>query len=70
MALCVAVEKAECFFGGSFPNTCGNRQEEAAEGYRLSISKGVAASTARCRFFFLIENRGSLSQNVSRQDGL
>jgi hypothetical protein len=58
------------FLRGSFPNTCGNHQEEAAEGYRLSISKGVAASTARSRFFFSIENRGSLSQNFSRQDRL
>jgi hypothetical protein len=55
---------------GSFPSTCGNHQEEAAAGHRLSISIGEAASTARSRFFFWIENRGSLEQILSRQDGL
>jgi hypothetical protein len=64
------VEKAECFWRGSFPSTYGNHQEEAAEGDRLSISIDAAASTAFPRFLFWIENRGRVDQNFSRQDGL
>jgi hypothetical protein len=65
------VEKAECFLRGSFPSTCGNHQEEEdAAGYRLSISIGGAASTARSRFLFWIENRDGLKQKFSPQDRL
>jgi hypothetical protein len=57
-------------FARLFSKHLWKSSREVAEGHRLLISMGAAASTARSRFLFWIENRGGLKQNFSRQDRL